>query len=124
MKKQIICKNAPAAIGPYSQAIMANGMLFVSGQIPINPATGEIVDGISAQARQVLENITALVKEAGGTMDDVVRCTVFLKDMNDFAAMNDVYKDFFNALEPARVTVEVARLPKDAKVEIDAIAVF
>ena len=124
MKKQIVCKNAPAAIGPYSQAIAANGMLFVSGQLPIDPKTNEIVEGISAQTKQVLENVKAIVTEAGGSMDNVVKCTVFLKDMNEFAEMNEVYKDFFNEPSPARVTIEVARIPKDVKVEIEATAVL
>ena len=122
MKKQIVCKGAPSAIGPYSQAIEANGLLFVSGQLPLDPESGEMAEGVSAQTKQVLENVKAIVTEAGGSMDNVVRCTVFLKDMNDFAEMNEVYKGFFNDPAPARVTVEVARIPKDVKVEIDAIA--
>jgi len=124
MKKQIICNNAPAAAGPYSQAILANGMLFIAGQIPIDGKTGEMAEGISAQTRQVLENIKAIVTEAGGSMDNIVRCGVFLKDMDDFAEMNEVYKGFFNAPAPARTTVEVSRLPKDPLVEIDAIAIL
>lgn len=123
MKKQIKTKKAPAAAGPYSQAIEANGMIFVAGQVPIDPQSGEIPEGITAQVRQSLENIKAIVEEAGCVMDDVVKCTVFLKDMNEFADMNGVYMEFFSEPYPARLAVEVARLPKDVKVEIDAIAV-
>ena len=122
MKKQIICSNAPAALGPYSQGIEANGMLFVSGQTPIIPETGGVPDGIAAQTRQALQNVKAIVTEAGYSMDDVVKCSVFIKDMNEFAEMNAVYKEFFNEPCPARLTVEAARLPKDVKVEIEAIA--
>ena len=124
MKKKIICKSAPAAIGPYSQAIEANGTVYVAGQLPMNPATGEIPEGITAQTGQVLENIRAIVTEAGGSMDNVVKCAVYLKDFNDFAQMNETYVKFFNEPYPARLCFEVARLPKDARVEIDAIAVL
>ena len=122
MKKQIICGDAPAAIGPYSQAIEANGMLFVSGQIPLNAKTGEIPETLAAQTKQCLENIKAIVTEAGGSMGDVVKCCVYMKDMNGFTEMNDVYEGFFKAPAPARLTAEVSRLPKDVKIEIDAIA--
>jgi len=124
MKNQTICKDAPAAIGPYSQAIEANGMLFVSGQLPLNVKTGEIPENTAEQARYCLENIKAIVTEAGGNMDGIVKCSVFLKDMNDFTEMNGVYGEFFKEPYPARTTIEVARLPKDVKVEIDAIAVL
>ena len=121
MKKQIICDNAPAAIGPYSQGIVANGFLFVSGQTPIIPATGGIPEGIAEQTKQAFLNIKAIVSEAGGSMEKIVKCSVFLKDMNDFAEMNAVYKEFFDVPYPARTTIEAARLPKDVKVEIEAI---
>ena len=124
MKKQIACGGAPSAIGPYSQAILANGMLFVSGQMGLDVKTNEIPEDISSQTRQVLENVKAIIAEAGGGMDNVVKCSVFLKDMNEFAEMNSVYGEFFSEPYPARVTVEAARLPKDVKVEIEAIAVL
>ncbi|MCL1809623.1 MAG: RidA family protein [Clostridiales bacterium] len=124
MKKQIVCGGAPSAIGPYSQAILANGMLFVSGQMGLDVKTNEIPEDISSQTRQVLENVKAIIAEAGGGMDNVVKCSVFLKDMNEFAEMNSVYGEFFSEPYPARVTVEAARLPKDVKVEIEAIAVL
>jgi len=124
MKTQIVCKGAPAAIGPYSQAVSTDGLLFVSGQMGLDVKTGEIPSGIADQAKQVFENIKAIIAEAGGSMDDVVKCCVFLKDMNDFAAMNEVYGGYFKEPYPARTTVEAARLPKDVKVEIDAIAVI
>jgi 2-iminobutanoate/2-iminopropanoate deaminase len=123
MKKQIICSGAPAALGPYSQAIEANGMLFVSGQTPIMPGSGEIPEGIAAQTRQTLLNVKAIVTEAGFIMDDIVKCSVYIKDMNEFAEMNAVYKEFFSEPCPARLTIEAARLPKDVKIEIEAIAV-
>ena len=125
MKKQIISTpNAPAAIGPYSQAVKAGNLLFISGQIPLDPATGTVVEGdVTVQATRVLENVKAILTEAGATFEDVVKTTVFLKDMNDFAAMNEVYKSFFEEGSfPARSAVQVARLPKDALVEIEAIA--
>ncbi len=122
MKEVISTTSAPAAIGPYSQAIKAGNLLFCSGQIPVNPATGEVPEGIEAQTRQSLENVKAVLAAAGLTMADVLKTTVFLKDMNDFAAMNGVYATFFPENPPARSAVEVARLPKDALVEIEAIA--
>lgn len=124
-KKVISTKEAPAAIGPYSQGISAEGrMVFVSGQIPINPATGSIVgDDIELQARRSLTNLKAVLAEAGASMENVVKTTVFLADMNDFAAMNSVYSEFFPENPPARSAVQVARLPKDVKVEIEAIAI-
>ena len=124
MKEIIATQAAPAAIGPYSQGVSARpqGLTITSGQLPIDPATGAFPQGIEAQTRQSLENVRAVLSAAGCTMADVVKTTVFLKDMNDFAAMNGVYATFFPADPPARSAVEVARLPKDAMVEIEAIA--
>jgi 2-iminobutanoate/2-iminopropanoate deaminase len=123
MREVIATQNAPQAIGPYSQAIRANGFIFVSGQIPVNPETQQIVvGGVAQQTEQVLTNLEAILKAAGSGLDKVVRTGVFLKDMSEFAAMNDVYERFFPQKAPARSTVEVARLPKDVRVEIDAIA--
>ena len=125
MKQIISTQNAPAAIGPYSQAVRAGNLLFVSGQIPADPATGEIVEAnIVTQATRSLTNLKNIVEQAGGTLDNVVKTTVFLKDMNDFVEMNRVYKSFFTTDCPARSAVEVARLPKDVMVEIEAIAVL
>jgi 2-iminobutanoate/2-iminopropanoate deaminase len=125
MKKEIIrTPNAPEPVGPYSQAIKAGDTLYCSGQIPLNPATGEIPDGIEAQTRQVLENLKAVLTASGADFPNVVKTTVFLKDMNDFPAMNAIYGSAFTAAPPARSTVQVARLPKDVLVEIDAIAVL
>ena len=125
MKQAIHTDNAPAAIGPYSQAIRAGELLFISGQIPVDPATGAIAQGIEAQASQSLSNIKAILAQAGLTPADVIKTTVFLKDMNDFAAMNAVYAQFFEGtVYPARSAVEVARLPKDVLVEIETIAHF
>ena len=123
MKQVIHTDSAPAAIGPYSQAIRIGDLLFVSGQVPIDPSTGAIVEGdISVQARQSLNNLKAILNAAGTNMVAVVKTTVFLADMNDFAAMNEVYAQFFQEPFPARSAVQVGRLPKDAKVEIEAIA--
>jgi 2-iminobutanoate/2-iminopropanoate deaminase len=125
MKTPISSSDAPTAIGPYSPAVRAGQLLFVSGQIPIDPATGNIVDGdIAAQTRRVLDNVGALLTAGGRSFADVVRTTIFLADMNDFAAVNTVYGNYFTAPFPARATVQVARLPKDARVEIDAIATY
>ena len=122
MKKAIATDKAPAAIGPYSQGIQAGGLTITSGQLPIDPATGAFAEGgIAGQTRQSLENVKAVLAAAGYTMDDVIKTTVFLKDMNDFAAMNEVYATFFSATPPARSAVEVARLLKDALLEIEAI---
>ncbi len=122
MPQAISTAAAPAAIGPYSQAIKAGDFLFVSGQIPLDPATGAVVDGdIRAQARRVLENLAAIVSAAGSSMAAVVKTTVYLADMNDFPALNEVYGTFFGQPAPARVTVQVARLPRDVRVEIDAV---
>jgi 2-iminobutanoate/2-iminopropanoate deaminase len=123
MKTVVSSAEAPAAIGPYSQAIGAGELLFCSGQLPAVPNTGDLIgDDISAQARQVLENLGAVLKAGGSSYADVVKTTVFLTDLNDFAAMNKVYGEFFPSAPPARSTVQVAALPKGAKVEIEAIA--
>jgi 2-iminobutanoate/2-iminopropanoate deaminase len=125
MKEIISTTNAPSAIGPYSQAIKAGNMIFVSGQIPIDSATGEFVSNdVKEQTVQVLKNLSAVLEAAGATLNDVVKTTVFLEDMNDFGVMNEVYGQFFNDNKPARATVQAARLPRDAKVEIDCIAVI
>jgi len=124
MKTAISSSGAPKAIGPYSPAVRAGQMVFLSGQVPMDPATGNLVDGdIAAQTRRVFDNLGALLAAAGLTFAHVVRTTVFLADMNDFAAMNQVYATYFAEPYPARSTVQVARLPKDARVEIDLIAV-
>ena len=123
MKQIIQTADAPKAIGPYSQAIKANGLVFASGQIPIDPATGEFVEGgIAEQTEQVLKNLTAVLQAAGTTLARVIKTTVFLADMQEFGAMNDVYARFFKDEPPARATVEAARLPRDARVEIEVIA--
>lgn len=125
MKEIVSTTNAPGAIGPYSQAIKAGGMVFCSGQIPIDPATGEFVsDVVSEQTEQVLKNLSEVLNAAGSSLDGVVKTTVFLADMNDFAEMNDVYGRYFSANKPARATVQAARLPRDAKVEIECIALL
>ena len=124
MKQVINTNQAPGAIGPYSQAIKANGFLFVSGQLPVVPATGQFAEGgVSGQTRQSLENVKAILAAAGCTLDDVVKTTVFIKDMNDFGAVNTAYAEYFKQDCPARACIEVARLPKDALVEIEVIAV-
>ncbi|HKO41795.1 MAG TPA: RidA family protein [Pyrinomonadaceae bacterium] len=123
MRQIVQTKQAPGAIGPYSQAVIANGFVFTSGQIPIDPATGEFVSGgIAEQTRQVLKNLTAVLEAAGTDMQRVVKTTVYLADMQDFTAMNEVYATFFGAEPPARSTVQAARLPRDARVEIDVVA--
>ena len=124
MSKEIIStEKAPGAIGPYSQAIKANGMVFCSGQIPIDPATGNFVsDVVAEQTEQVLKNLSEVLVAAGSSLDEVVKTTVFLADMNDFAEMNEVYSRFFSENKPARATVQAARLPRDARVEIECIA--
>jgi 2-iminobutanoate/2-iminopropanoate deaminase len=125
MKQAISSPDAPKAIGPYSQAVRAGQLLFVSGQVPLDPATGQIVAGdIAAQTRRVFDNLGAVLKAAGRSFADVVRTTVFLADMNDFTAVNEVYGTYFTEPYPARATVQVARLPKDARVEIDVIASY
>ncbi len=124
MLKTIKTELAPAAIGPYSQGVLAGTTLYVSGQIPFIAATMKLAgDDIQSQTRQSLQNVKAIVEAAGYAISDIVKCTVFIKDMNEFPAMNAVYQEFFGEHKPTRSTVEVARLPKDVKVEIDAIAV-
>jgi len=122
MKKVISTTNAPAAIGPYSQAIEINGFIYASGQIPIIPATGEIPDGIEAQARQALTNVKGIMEECGLTMSNIIKTSVFIKNMADFAKVNEVYATFFTGDFPARSCVEVARLPKDVLIEVEVIA--
>jgi 2-iminobutanoate/2-iminopropanoate deaminase len=123
MTEVVSTEKAPGAIGPYSQAIKANGMVFCSGQIPTDPATGIFVsDDVSEQTVQVFKNLAAVLEAAGSGLDKVVKTTVFLADMNDFAAMNEVYGQYFVENKPARATVQAARLPRDAKVEIECIA--
>ncbi|MBP2653978.1 MAG: endoribonuclease [Firmicutes bacterium] len=125
MKVVVNTDKAPQAIGPYSQAVKANGMLFVSGQIPLDPVTGQIVyGGVEMQTRQVLTNLKAILNKEGLDLANVVKATVFLQDMNDFAAVNKVYGEFFTVEPPARSAVQVARLPRDVSVEIEAIAVY
>ena len=123
MRNVIATQDAPRAIGPYSQAIRADGLIFTSGQIAIDPATSQVITGeVAAQTDRVLKNLDAILKASGSSLEKVVRCTVFLKNMGDFAAMNEVYGRYFKQQPPSRSTVEVARLPKDVLVEIDAIA--
>lgn len=123
MKKQVSTTSAPGAIGPYSQAIIANGFVFLSGQVALDPASGQLVEGdIEAQTERVMANLGAVLEAAGSGFDKVVKTTVFLKDMGEFARMNAVYAKFFPAPPPARSTVEAARLPRDVRVEIDVIA--
>ena len=124
MREVVSTKDAPQAIGPYSQAVKANGFVFVSGQVAIDPSTQQVIAGdVAAQTERVLRNLSEILEAAGSGLGKVVRATVFLKNMNDFAAMNQVYGKYFNSAPPSRSTVEVARLPKDVLVEIDAIAV-
>ena len=123
--KTINTNKAPAAIGPYSQGVKVDNLLFISGQMPLDPSTMEIVPGtIQDQTKRVIENIKAILEEAGLTLNDVVKTTVFVKDMNEFANINEIYGDYFTENKPARACVEVARLPKDVGVEIEAIAVI
>jgi 2-iminobutanoate/2-iminopropanoate deaminase len=125
VRTDVTSDRAPKAIGPYSQAIAAGGLLFCSGQIPLDPSTGQIVPGdIGDQTRQVLRNLGEVLKAAGASLDDVVRTTVYLANLEDFGAMNAVYGEFFSRPAPARATIQAARLPRDARVEIDAIAVL
>lgn len=122
MKKVISTEKAPAAIGPYSQAIEVNGMVYTSGVIPVIPETGEIPEGSAAQAKQALQNLSNLLEAAGSSLSKVVKTTVFIKEMDDFGAINEVYRTFFEGDYPARSCVEVARLPKDVMIEIEAVA--
>ena len=125
MKQIVKTDRAPQAIGPYSQAVVANGFVFASGQIPLDPQTGEFVsEDVALQTRQVLKNLSAVLEAAETSLSNVVKTTVFLADMNDFAAMNEVYAEFFSENKPARATVQAARLPRDARVEIECIAVI
>ena len=122
MKKQVNTSSAPAAIGPYSQGVIAGNLLFVSGQIPLNPADGSLVsDSLESQANQVFENLRAIIQEAGSSFEHVLKLTIYLTDLENFAAVNKVMENYFNEPYPARATVEVSRLPKDVAVEIDAI---
>ncbi len=123
MKRIISTNKAPQAIGPYSQAVEANGQLYISGQIPLHPETGEMPQGIEAQTRLVFENIKAILMEAGYSFADVVKSTVLLKDINDFAVMNSVYAEYYTENPPARAAYEVANLPKNALIEIETIAI-
>jgi 2-iminobutanoate/2-iminopropanoate deaminase len=119
----VATEHAPAAIGPYSQAIVAGDFVFCSGQIPLDPATGQVVEGgVDVQTRRVLDSLAEVLQAAGSAMDRVVKTTIFLADMNDFATVNTIYADYFKADPPARATVQVARLPRDVRVEIEAIA--
>ena len=123
-KRVIITEAAPSAIGPYSQAIVANGLVFASGQIPLDPHTGQTIPGdVRVQTRRVLDNLTAVLEAAGSSIQKVVKTTVFLRDLNDFGPMNEIYGSFFREDPPARSTVQVAKLPRDAAVEIEAVAV-
>ena len=125
MRQVVTAPDAPKAMGAYSPAIRAGNLLFISGQIPLDPASGNLIQGdIAAQAEQVMKNLTALLRAAGASFTNVVRTTVYLADMNDFAAMNEVYSRYIIDPPPARATVQVARLPRDVKIEVDAIAVL
>jgi 2-iminobutanoate/2-iminopropanoate deaminase len=124
-RRPVSTKAAPAAIGPYSQGIIAGNLLFISGQLPIDPASGELIEGtIEEKTRRVLNNLRAIAEAAGAGLEDVVKTTVFLKDMNDFGAMNGVYAEYFPNSPPARAAVQVAALPKDADIEIEAVVVL
>lgn len=123
MKKAISTPNAPAAIGPYSQAIEVNDMIYTSGVIPVNPATGEIPATVEEQAEQAFSNMAALLKDAGSSMEKVIKTTVFIKNMEDFGKINEVYAKYFTGVFPARSCVEVARIPKDVFLEVEAIAI-
>lgn len=124
MREIVSTEKAPGAIGPYSQAVKSGGMLFCSGQIPIDPATGEFVKGgVAEQTEQVFKNLIAVLEAGGANLESVVKTTVFLADMNEFAAMNEVYGRYFDSNKPARATVQAARLPRDARVEIECIAI-
>ena len=122
MQKVISTDKAPAAIGPYSQAIEVNGMVYTSGVIPVDPATGNIAEGVEAQAEQAFKNLCNLVEESGSKVENIIKTTVFIKEMNDFGTINEIYKKYFKEPFPARSCVEVARLPKDVLLEVEAIA--
>lgn len=124
MRDVVSTDGAPKAIGPYSQAVRAGSLVFLSGQIPLDPATGELVGGdIAAQTRRVMRNLDEVLRAAGLSFDHVVRCTIYLKDLSDFGVVNEVYGSYFSTPAPARTTIEVSRLPRDARIEIDAFAV-
>ncbi len=124
MRKIVVTENAPRAIGPYSQAVLANGFAFLSGQIPLDPATGQLVaGGVEAQTERVIENLKAVLEACGSSLEKVVKTTVFLRDLEEFSRMNEVYARYFPANAPARSTVQAARLPRDVNVEIDVVAV-
>ena len=123
-KEVIFTEKAPKAIGPYSQAIKSGNLLFISGQVPVNPITGELTGDIKVQTRQVLENLKSILAAAGASTADVVKTTVFLKNLDDFVAMNEVYREYFPIDAPARSTIEVVRIPRGALIEIEAIAVI
>jgi 2-iminobutanoate/2-iminopropanoate deaminase len=122
-KKIVSTKKAPGAIGPYNQGNIAGGFLFTSGQLPIHPETGHVPESIEEQTKLVLDNLKAIIEEAGCNLEDVVKCTVYLKNFNDFPTMNSIYSTYFTNNQPARATVEISKMAKDALVEIDAIAV-
>lgn len=122
-KIKISTNKSPGAIGPYNQGIVAGGFLFTSGQLPIHPETGVVPETIKEQTVQVLDNLKAIVEEAGSSLDKVVKCTVYIQNMDDFGVMNDIYASYFEGVAPARATVEVSKMAKDALVEIDAIAI-
>lgn len=122
MQKVISTEKAPGAIGPYSQAIEINGMVYTSGVIPVDPATGEIAEGVEAQASQAFQNLSNLVEAAGSRVENIVKTIVFIKEMNDFGKINEIYKNYFKEPFPARSCVEVARLPKDVLLEVEAVA--
>ena len=125
MTREIIkASNAPEAIGPYSQAVKSGNLLFVSGQVPVNPATGKIADDIKAQTRQALDNLKAVLAAGGATMANVMKTTIFMKNLDDFTVMNDIYKEYFSKDPPARSTIEVSRIPRGSSIEIEAIAII
>ena len=125
MTREIIkSNNAPEAIGPYSQAVKSGNLLFVSGQVPVNPATGKIADDIKAQTRQALDNLKAVLAAGGATMANVMKTTIFMKNLDDFTVMNDIYKEYFSKDPPARSTIEVSRIPRGSSIEIEAIAII
>jgi 2-iminobutanoate/2-iminopropanoate deaminase len=125
MAREIIkSSNAPEAIGPYSQAVKSGNLIFISGQVPVNPATGKIAEDIKAQTRQALDNLKAVLAAGGATLAQVMKTTVFLKNLDDFAVMNDIYKEYFPKDPPARSTIEVSRIPRGSSIEIEAIAII